>query len=131
MKTIKRLVELSKRVLLGLTLGMLLVSCSTDPITEDQPQQIQPQIQINIPGPANGHFCTYTTYSHSVDIPPTGNLADVSLTATVMYYNRKKTISTNIRPDGSIIDSTKVTQSVVTRNYPGLSRFDVNTWICN
>ncbi len=32
-----------KRILLGLTLGLLLVSCSTDPITEDQPLQVQPQ----------------------------------------------------------------------------------------
>lgn len=44
MKTIKRLVELSKRLLLGLTLGMLLVGCSTDPITEDQPQQNTPPV---------------------------------------------------------------------------------------
>ena len=82
MKTIKRLVELSKRVLLGLTLGMLLVGCTPDPIEEQVnviEQPVAPEIQINIPGPATGTFCKYTTYSHSVDIPPTGNLADVSL----------------------------------------------------
>lgn len=34
MKTIKRLVELSKRVVLGLTLGMLLVGCSPEEVKD-------------------------------------------------------------------------------------------------
>lgn len=120
-----------KRIILGIIFLMLLVGCTPDPIEDIQEQEKKSQIQFNIPPKVTGTFCTYTTYSHYVDIPPTGNLADVSFTIRWMYYNIITTKSTNIKPDGTIIDQTKVQSSEIKKMYPGLSSDKVDTWICN
>lgn len=60
----------TKRLLLGITLGMLLVGCTADPIEEQE--QVIPKIQINIPQPSTGTFCTYTIFPITTPLTPNG-----------------------------------------------------------
>jgi hypothetical protein len=112
MKTIKRL-------LLGLTLGMLLVGCSADPITEDQPQQNTPIVVEPTPIIIN---CTYTE-EIPYYIEYNGFL--VNCQCDIVQYKRtfrRTNLSTGV------VDIIRVETFILTTEIP---QNQLNTWICN
>jgi len=108
-----------KRILLGLTLGLLLVSCSTDPITEDQPQTT-PIVEQPIPDVIIN--CTFT---EEIPFYIEYNGFQVDCQCDIVQYKR---IFRRTNLTTGVVDIIKVEKFILTTELP---TNQLNIWICD